>query len=342
MYVYQVQEVLPTLLDILRQTLRMVGTSVTPQRIESSTDQATDGFEFRVSNETKNNFEQDARAPGTLSRIVRTCVGCLATFPLLRSSSGDPTRDQDLFQLVMESEDDSLYFLAETYLRFARRRILHISPTNLKELLEKIGSLGEAYSYSSWEGMRLLAVSGLRSTISIWASCPDDSLLEVAQELWSWLCQITFQRRHMLSWRVADAMTLLLDDYLQIEPSEASWPMQSVNLGADSQGEASSSEEGSGGSDEDLRPSPKSRRNSRKYKTPHGLLHRLSRDPDIRVRLRAVVASARSFSVAPVLRVEPKDWYNSIREELCTDPEKYVFHVAIGISQTDHSCKLQR
>ncbi|KIP03419.1 hypothetical protein PHLGIDRAFT_77596 [Phlebiopsis gigantea 11061_1 CR5-6] len=282
-----VQEVLPTLLDILRQTLQMVGTSVTPQRRESSTDQAKDGFEFRVSNETKNNFEQDARASGVLSRIVRTCVGCLATFPLLQSSSQDPIRDEDLFQLVIASEDDAFYFLADTYFRFVRRRILHMSPTNLKELMEKIGSLGETYSYSSWEGMRLLAVSGLRSTISIWASSSDDNLLEAAQELWHWLSHITLQRRHMLSWRVADAMTLLLDDYLQTEPSEISWP------------------------------------NSRKYKSPHGLLHRLSCDPDIRVRLRAVVASARSFNVAPVLRIEPKDWYNSIREELCKDPEEY-------------------
>lgn len=155
-----------------------------------------------------------------------------------------------------------------------------MTSANLADLLEKVGELARAYSYSSWEGLRLLAMSTLRSTIHIWTQSSDRGLSEKVEDLCFWLSEI-LENRPMLSWRAADSMVSFLDDYLRVEPSQKSWS-----------------------SDSDM-------------KRPHTILHELVDDVDIRVRLRAAVACARSFDIIQTLQVEAKDWYAFIRGHLC-------------------------
>ena len=259
-----------------------------------------DGAEApRVHTETNNNTDENAA--DVLRRIAHICIGSLANFPFLQSSTNELTRDQDLFDLVYDSEDETFFFLAAAYLQYVRRRTLHMNSTNLTRLLEKFEGFALAYNYSCQEGLRLLAVSMLRSTIHFWTSSSDEELKEKIHDLCDWLCGI-FDNRHLLSWRVADSMVTFLDDYLQAEPSEVAWS-----------------------SDGDT-------------KRPHELLHELVGDTDIRVRLRAAVASAKSFNAIHALQIEAKDWYKSISKHLSANIDEWVLSFSIiTFANTSHS-----
>ena len=272
---WKVQDALPKLLATLRDFLRteFVNKSKDVDRSEM----------IQVNSETNNQF--DAKAANILTSITHTCIGSLATFPFFQSSTSELTRDQELFELVSNSEGETFFFLATAYLQYVQRRALHMSSTNLVCILEKFEEFALAYNYSSRENLRLLAVSVLSSTIHVWTSSEDEELNEKIHDLCDWLSGI-FDNRHMLSWRVADSMVSFLDDYLQAEPSEESWSK-----------------------DEDT-------------KRPHELLHELVGDADIRVRLRAAVASAKSFGAIQALHVEAKMWYESIIRHLCTNADE--------------------
>lgn len=276
----------------MRKCLRLVGDSIEVQRAtpEFGEGPARRNYaeEIRVSNEAKD-LARDLQGPhasAILSRVIHTCMSTLATIPVLQSSSGEPTRDLELFELIKDLEGEAFFSLAGAYFSFVRQHMLHLNASNLTSLLEKIGSLAREHFYSRSETLRLLAISALRSTMHVWASpsSSDDTLSSMVGALSTWLIS-TLDKRHMLSWRIADSTVQFLDDYLRADPSEQYWARDEDN------------------------------------KLPHTALHDLVADVDIRVRLRAVIASARSFGIIKNLQTTPKDWYNLVRERLSTNTD---------------------
>jgi hypothetical protein len=266
----------------------LLGKNIAPERIDVSEEGAnrqSNDEDIRVNNEASSIVNDQA---SLVFRVVDTCIGSLATFPALLSSSGEATRDAELFTLICQFEDEAFFALTSTYLHYVHLQMLHLSSSNLTKLLDEIAARAGAYAFSGSDEMSLLLVTVLRSTVHIWASATseDGELVSKVDALCAHTMSF-WERRRTPSWEVADAMACFLDDYLRANPSETAWG-ESLPMDA------------------------------------HTFLHSLAENADIRVRWRSAVASARSFEVAKELQVPAKNWYQLIREHLSTQMDKYV------------------
>ena len=263
----------------------MIGESVVPRcsaPSESNARARTHEENIRVSNEASNIVNDQAIL---LFRVIDTCVGSLATIPALVSSSGESTRDTELFDLVCKFEDEAFFVLASTFMHYARLKMLHLSSNHLIRLLEKTGKSIGGYMFSGSDDAVLLVIRIIWSTVHVWAaeSSVDDEIVSRIKALCAWV--VDYQERSRVpSWKVGDAMVCFLDDYLRADPREAAWDLEACCEAA------------------------------------HDILHSFIANPDIRVRWRSVIANARSFEVAKALQVPSKDWYvEGIHQRLSVD-----------------------
>lgn len=243
---------------------------------------------------TTRNVQQD-RVHNT--RIIDSCTTVLAVIPILQSSSGEPTRDRALSDLVLNSEPDEFLSLGPAYCEQVGRRTLNLSASNLQALLGKLLSLSEVYTYQGIEETFLLVVNALDRTSHIWMD-PAVAASEVGGKarMFCWETIDRLRQRAQRSWRVTDAIIRFLDRYLTRDPKQEIWAMPVAKT------ETPNEEQ-----------------------FPAAVLPTLGNDDDIRIRFRIAATSPRLLTVGQLAQRDLMyDVYPNIQHNLSTQQEKYA------------------
>ncbi|PIL25206.1 hypothetical protein GSI_13095 [Ganoderma sinense ZZ0214-1] len=295
-----VQDAFVGLLEALRNVLRLaVGQSLdTGSQAMASVDDS-DGFgpvrnaHAVTSLSTTRNAQQDEVHN---SRIVDSCMTVLAVVPILQSSSGEPTRDRVLTDLVMNSEPHQFLALGPAYCEQVGRRTLNLSAATLNALLDKLLELSKVYSYQGNEETLLLVVNALDRTSHVWM---DPTVATSGPggraRTFSWETIDRLTQRSQRSWRVTDAIIRFLDRYLTKDPSQETWamPVQDAD-----------------GPEED--------------QFPAAVLPTLGNDDDIRIRFRIAATSPRLLTVGRLAQRDlMHEVYPNIQHNLSTHQENY-------------------
>ena len=69
--------------------------------------------------------------------IANSCMAFLAIVPILQSSSGEPTRDKALTDMVLNCSEDKFLLVGPIYFGKVRQKILNISLNIIDSFLDK-------------------------------------------------------------------------------------------------------------------------------------------------------------------------------------------------------------
>jgi serine-protein kinase ATM len=230
--------------------------------------------------------------------IADSCMTFLAIVPILQSSSGEPTRDKDLTELVLNSSDDKFLLLGPLYFGKVRQRILNISLNALDGFLDKFDQMLKPYTYSRSEKLQLLTTQFLDSTLHHWKqdAVSRSEVGERIRDLCQWLSD-ALRRNQIRSWRTRDCVARFMRRYLAEDPEQDIWSTVLPD------------EEGGKVKPEAL---------------PAAILPMLGADQDIRVRFRVAFENASLFSVASKTGQDPSQVYSEIKAWLTDDIDKWV------------------
>jgi ataxia telangiectasia mutated family protein len=224
--------------------------------------------------------------------VVEICVSFLAVVPVLESSSDEPTRDKELTDLVLDCSPEFFFFVAPVFFSNVQRRILKLTPNNLKRFLDKFSSVVTgSYTFGRREMVLLLLVFFMQSTLPVWLheNVRATDVGKNVGDFLEWLSQL-IKKNSARSWKVRDAIARFLDDYLSHDPSQGFW-----------------------NSEQDLsqntNPVPPD-------SLPSALLPLMAEDDDIRVRFRVASLNSRLFSIAQPVDVDPMVLYSSVLKHL--------------------------
>lgn len=225
-------------------------------------------------------------AQSTILRgAANACIGALAALPMLKT--GQPTRDKELFDFFGRCSTPSFILLGTVYAEHVQDGALYMNTTALSDFFPFVEEIGGYYEATCHDAFLLMVVSLLRATLHVWiGGAADNALQHEVRRLLEWVFKVD-RKQSNISWRAADIIVQFLDDYLCQDPAENSWPLDG--------GDAS--------------------------QAPHSWLHELAGQVDIRVRLRAAVASARSFDIIQQLGALPMQWYLKVRDNLCNNTD---------------------
>lgn len=224
--------------------------------------------------------------------IADVCVGFLANGPILQSASGEPTRDKELTELLLDCADEhpeKFLLVCPPWLDNVRRKSFSLSSSALNRFLDEMDSLLRRYAYSRREEMHRLIILLLQSTLHIWSgsqTLTDETACKV-QELCHWLSGLVLESK-ISAWRARDSLAVFFDRYLAADPEQISW---SASFEDDEVA--------------DLLPS--------------ALLPLMSSDKDIRVRFRIAPLIARLFLVAHQVGYPPLALYKTVLEQFPVD-----------------------
>lgn len=272
-----------TLKDVVRS---VVGQPLEDRRTPQGTDMddEKDGFGPIRSVQQSPEFHQQAEDDNANRCVVEVSMTFLAVAPILQSSSGEPTRDKELIELILGCENK--FFLAASIL-FDKvgQRNLNLNVNNLDMFLDKFADLLPQYQYARSERLQLLVTHFLDSTLHLWIQNPvaNSEVGDHIRSLCVWISGM-LKSNKIQSWRTRDRVACFLDRYLAQDPFQVVW----------SEGE-------DGGGTELL---------------PAIMLPGLGADEDIRVRFRAAVANSRLFTIARVVGQDPILLYDTIKRSL--------------------------
>ncbi|KAI0704256.1 hypothetical protein BC835DRAFT_810570 [Cytidiella melzeri] len=284
--------ILETFRSILKSVVEHIPRALPqPGRSEDTGDAFT---ELRLSREPSSSIRLTSSS-SVLHSILETCIASLATFPILHSLSGEPTRDKQLVEWFVEINEESFFALLPSLMKQVRERTLNLSTSAFITILKRLGTLLGTYNYSWNDSVLILAARLLQSTMHIWLdpTAVDNNARSNAEAMGRWLVTVlvnlqTQQEPRIISWRGRDSIVSFLEEYLAQDPAEIAWMSQSTEDGPK----------------EDL--------------CPHVVLPQLGSDDDIRIRFRAATANARLFYHANALGLLPIELYSAIRESLTT------------------------
>jgi serine-protein kinase ATM len=225
--------------------------------------------------------------------IINSCMTFLAIVPILQSSSGEPTRDKDLTELVLNCSDDKFLLVGPIFFGKIRQRILNVSLNILDGFLDKFDQMLKPYTYSRSEKLQLLTTQFLDSTLHHWKqdAVSSSEVGERIRDLCQWLSN-TLRKNQIRSWRTRDCVARFMKRYLAEDTEQTIWSMGSTD------------EEGG-----DMQPEA----------LPAAILPMLGADRDIRVRFRVAYENANLFSVARQTGRDPSQLYTEIKKWLTDD-----------------------
>lgn len=334
----QVQETFNELLDVLKTALRVASGASTSTHSDSQAMDvdAEDDFEQP---RTAQATSVSTRAPGTSAvymdlSSINICMTAWAVVPMLQSISGQPTRDKDLADMVLCSDDSRLMDMASAYFSVVRTGALSVSNANMAVFLKLLRELWAQYAYAREERFHRLTLLFLHSTMTQWMdpATPDD-ICESTRDLWKLVVEKSLlPKRKMTSWRGRDDVVRFLDANLALDPEEGFWaPIANylVNVGPSS-------------------ITPQDDAEPRAINLlPASVLPTLGSDVDIRVRFRASAASARMFARASKLEQNPSTLYTDVLSYLTSDEHAYVtllypFTLFLNRRTDVFSCRFER
>jgi ataxia telangiectasia mutated family protein len=227
--------------------------------------------------------------------ITEICVSFLTLVPILQSSSGEPTRDKELTEFVLDCAAESFILVGYAFFNKICQRTLTLSMNNLDNFLEKLESLLQEYAWSRSEKIQLLAVHLLQSTLPLWLqrSVAVADTGHKIRLLCDWLSNMIIKKKARY-WRVRDYIARFLEKYLSLDPQQEIWLIRD---------------------DAEL---------LQNNQLPQSMLPSLGADEDIRVRFRAAVLSPRLFSVARTIGRDPMLVYVDIKQYLTVVLSRYA------------------
>ncbi|KAF8892281.1 hypothetical protein BD779DRAFT_1512002 [Infundibulicybe gibba] len=274
-----VQSSFNTVIETLRLTLHsIIGPGSNPQQHEEA---GGDGFGPIRTATNLNSPESNKPLAADL------CIALLATAPLLQTAAGEPTRDNQLMELIVGSAEDHgpeiFSLLLSICLDQVRQGTLSLTSANLESILDTIPDWLPAYAYSR---------SFLDSTMEIWSAAGTTSAVVVnrAQKLYIWLAGL-FSGKNFNSWKVRDSMARFFDKFISMDPHQRALISGANSIPQDT--------------------------------LPIQLLPTLGSDEDIRVRFRVAVLAARLFSTTTSAGISPVLLYRSIIDGQTRDTNEY-------------------
>jgi ataxia telangiectasia mutated family protein len=285
---------------MIRIVLHMTLGNDTPTTSHQPTDRDDkDGFgpiRTATAQQSSDMWENDVHSRHHISEV---CIAFLTVGPALQSTSGEPTRDKELTETILDCAENTpqAFFLAfPIYLEKARQGILSISVKNFDRFLNELAKLLQLYAYARSRSLQALAIQFLNSTLDIWASrqVAIGEVLDKVRDLCAWLSG-ALHRRKIRSWMVRDLLARFLNIYLLKDPHQWAWESHGDN---ESEGQ------------DDL--------------SPIGLLPFMNSDEDVRVRFRAAVINARLFAVARIRQSSAMEMYKTIKRHYTVDIDKCV------------------
>lgn len=287
-----------TLKDVLRI---IVGkTPANPRSPHAMDADEKDGFgPIRTTQQSPETHQQTENTKATQC-IIEVCTTFLAVAPILQSSSGEPTRDRELTELVLECSVEKFLIVGPIFFDKVRQRTLNMSVNIFNDFLHKFEEILTPYVYSRSETVQLLVTHFLDSTMHLWLqqSVATSEVGDKARQLCRWRADL-LRRNKIRSWKVRDRFARFLDRYLALDPLQVVWSI------------ASHDEDGND-VEEGLEV------------LPAAMLPMLGADEDIRVRFRAAVVNARLFSIARSIEHDSLLLYNDIKQWYTVDIDKWV------------------
>ncbi|KAF5383511.1 hypothetical protein D9615_003617 [Tricholomella constricta] len=229
--------------------------------------------------------------------ILDVCISFLTVGPALQSASGEPTRDKELMDVILncaEPRPEAFLLVFPVVLQKCRQRTLNLSIKSLDSFLNELSRLFQLYQYARSHRLQSLATQLLASTLDIWAS-PNIAMGEAfdkVRQLCHWL-SAALRKKKIRFWAVRDMLARFFDQYLVRDPAERAWNLE------DEQGQTGTEE------------------------LPSSLLPMMSNDDDMRIRFRVAVINARLFAFARRTERPIDEIYIVIKDQLSVDLDNY-------------------
>ncbi|KAI3619791.1 ataxia telangiectasia mutated [Moniliophthora roreri] len=284
----EVQTCFGNVLITLRSLLCTISGDVT---VETQTLDADDKDGFGPIKTTATEFAIETGGTGdeknSLVRVADICISFIALVPLLQSSSGEPTRDQELIDLLSncaETHTDTFLLIFPLVLKHVRNRSLNLTTNHLELFLGEIVEIRRAYAYSRNPQLYAFAIQMLDATMHLWASsaAAESEAGNTARMVCKWL-SMNLQKQRLTSWGVRDALARLYEKYIIMDPVQRYWILKEDDS-------------------ED------------KYEyLPSLILPQMNSDEDVRVRFRVAVITARLFWVATKVGQSAMELYGNVR-----------------------------
>ncbi|KAL0064377.1 Serine/threonine-protein kinase tel1 [Marasmius tenuissimus] len=241
-------------------------------------------------NQIKGDLLDVSDSESTFICFMKSCIKFLSVAPLLQSPSGEPTRDQALIEVLLDSSPNALIQCCGILLGHVRQSTLVLSINNLDDLLAKWTELVRMYLHNRSPQFFLLGLALLDASMNLWigegaANAHVDDLVRDMLDHF-----VQGYDNGILTWSIRDSLARLLEKCLASDPSQQFWR-------ADKDCDRSS--------------------------WPSSVLQRMNGDEDVRVRFRAAVISARLFEFAARVGEAPMTLYGKIREYYSADIDSY-------------------
>ncbi|KAJ3865158.1 hypothetical protein EV359DRAFT_80764 [Lentinula novae-zelandiae] len=212
----------------------------------------------------------------------------LSVGPLLQQSAGEPTRDKELTELMLEGAEldlDRFLLACPVYFNCIRNQTLNLSLNHLAQFITVLADHLVRYPNVKSEEFNLQMISFLDATLSLWISLANvnQNAADNFRELFDHYSKHLLRGR-LKHWKIRDSVARLYDRYLTLDPSQNAWMDQDEQI-----------------------------------TSPMYILPVLIEDIDIRVRFRAVVINARLFEISK----NPMALYDTIRQKYTTELEHF-------------------
>lgn len=221
----------------------------------------------------------------TTIALIRSLSTCLIRIPTLQSGSTEPSRQDELLDLLDECDPCRFATFGSTLFDAIRLGQLHIGASAADRVLEAFQEYFSSYRYSRDENMHLLALDFLDATSQLWLQpvvSDADFGIHVRLTASYYIKQLGLGK--LRSARVRSRFLRFLEGYLARDPTEAFWRL---SLG-DEQGRLTS---------------------------PRGFTLPLSRDVHVAVRFEAAIILPGFFDSASRIKSRPHQWYSEFFNE---------------------------
>lgn len=249
---------------------------------------------IRTGETTTGQSTQGSEYTACAMSVADTCMSVLTKVPLVQSSSGMPTRDKELFDMVITSDEETFISLCTPLFEQFRTNSLHINFDSMNKICENLDRLARKYHFNQCEAYHLAIMLFFDSAFEAWCKLPKPP--ESGISLLRGLCESAKDGK-LKGWRVRDAVLRLCSRFLVEDPHLSGWP------------DASREEDW-----DDI--------------SPGDIVNSMNKDLDTRIRFRAATCSARLFSSAQSRREDSGELYLKLREFLCNDLNEYVLFVS--------------
>ncbi|GAW01440.1 ataxia telangiectasia mutated [Lentinula edodes] len=212
----------------------------------------------------------------------------LSVGPLLQQSAGEPTRDKELTELMLEGAEldlDRFLLACPVYFNCIRNQTLNLSLNHLAQFITVLADHLVRYPNVKSEEFNLQMISFLDATLSLWISLANvnQNAADNFRELFDHYSKHLLRGR-LKHWKIRDSVARLYNRYLTLDPSQNAWMDQDEQT-----------------------------------TSPMYILPMLIEDIDIRVRFRVVVINARLFEISK----NPMALYDTIRQKYTTELEHF-------------------